>query len=230
MYNSHQFIRSPQNQQQKIWRYINTDKLLNLLDSQCLFFTPSDYFEDPLEGSLTKKDLEFLNELHPKVKKTVAHHAKNSKSLFGINCWHMNDDESLSMWKTYTEKGNGIVIQSTFDLLKKALSKDSSNIFIGLVEYINHYTEENNTFGNDLVRFFRKDLSFKYEKELRALITNYTLPKKYLVPVDLSILIETIYLSPSMQTWQSESIKSIIQKLYPEIKIKISSLKLNPLY
>ena len=50
------------NKNQKLWRYMTLDRLINLLDTQKLFFTPIKYYasSDPFEGLLPKASLDAI--------------------------------------------------------------------------------------------------------------------------------------------------------------------------
>ena len=51
VYEAHPTCVQPENETVKVWRYMDFTKLISLIDSQCLFFTRADKFDDPFEGS-----------------------------------------------------------------------------------------------------------------------------------------------------------------------------------
>lgn len=55
MYKEHPVFQQPNNENIKIWRYMDFTKFMSLLDTKKLFFTRADKFEDPFEGSWPKK-------------------------------------------------------------------------------------------------------------------------------------------------------------------------------
>lgn len=54
MYKLHELFIEPQDQNAKIWRYIDFTKFVSLIDSQELFFARADKFDDPFEGSFSE--------------------------------------------------------------------------------------------------------------------------------------------------------------------------------
>lgn len=54
MFETHQSFISPENENVKIWRYIDFTKFVSLLDTKSLYFTCINKFEDPFEGSTPK--------------------------------------------------------------------------------------------------------------------------------------------------------------------------------
>ena len=62
MFIEHPAFVDPENNNLKLWRYIERDKLIKLLESECLYFCRADYFqnEDPFEGSFPRLEYEHL--------------------------------------------------------------------------------------------------------------------------------------------------------------------------
>jgi hypothetical protein len=240
MYKSHSLIHPPSNPHQKIWRYVNTDTYLDLITKEHLYFTPCNRFDDPLEGTCTRKDLEFFTSMGPKLANDYRYHLEKIKPFVAVNCWHINDNESLSMWKIYTEKGKGIVIESTYSRLIQSLKAARDDIFIGKVDYIDHYENDEYTCGNALSCYFKKDSSFSYEQELRAVKwlhkskngkTDYeTFPtsQEYLTPIDVTLLVESIRFSPELDPWLCEALRIVTEKFYPELNLRPSQLIKKP--
>ena len=54
MYEEHPIFIQPENEDIKVWRYMDFTKLVSLIDSLRLYFTRADKFEDPFEGSFPK--------------------------------------------------------------------------------------------------------------------------------------------------------------------------------
>ena len=60
MYTEHPCFVQPDNKEIKIWRDINFTKLVSMLVSGSLYFTRSDRFDDPFEGSYPKQNVNLL--------------------------------------------------------------------------------------------------------------------------------------------------------------------------
>lgn len=219
---------------------MSPEKFLDLITSNSLYFAPCNIFDDLLEGTCTRYDLKYLISVAPGVKKDYCYHVEKSKRFTAINCWHMNNTESLNMWNNYTAKGKGVVIQSTYNRLSKSLEETTQDIFIGQVDYINHDTDQALTSGNEILRFFKKDRSFAYEQELRAIkwlpkqrdgrfdYSNLPARKDYVTAVNLETLIEAIVMSPSMEPWLYDSLKKVTGIFLPDIPVISSALVKKP--
>lgn len=96
----------------KVWRYMDFTKLVSLIDSQCLYFTRADRFDDRFEGALPKANVTARKIVFEQFPETVREAILKSGRSEGItnkhwtrynaiNCWHMNDYESAAMWKLY---------------------------------------------------------------------------------------------------------------------------------
>ncbi|WP_316674897.1 DUF2971 domain-containing protein [uncultured Tolumonas sp.] len=146
------------------------DKLINLLETNKLFFTPLEWYAktDPFEGFQPKaclekyiqfknKDTNFLRVIAAQLPENsewnvIRKEADNKfKAMYldmmkgtKVNCWHMNDYESEAMWKLYSENNKGICISTTVDNLIKSIELGGSNktIHIGKVEYLDFFNAE----------------------------------------------------------------------------------------
>ena len=217
--------------QTTLWRFMDFTKFVSLLKSNSLFFTRADKFSDPFEGAKgllknkKKWDKHYLDffiracsNLPNGVKsdKSEKEILKDAKRLLGqldnigpsqlketfINCWHENNHESEAMWKLYTSSlDQGIAIKTNYKKLYASLGKNPS-IHIGRISYIDF---SNNFAGiNDSFWFKRK--SFEHEKEVRAIFHDHDSKSELgkFIQVDLNILIDQIYVSPTSQNWFKE--------------------------
>lgn len=233
MFEEHTVFEKPEDENIKIWRYMDFTKFVYLLEKQSLFFTRSDKFEDPLEGTLNDFTIQQFREEYFRVV-TGEEHIKeiafqgilDSKKKFiewtTINCWHLNNYESDAMWKLYLKSNEGIAIQSTFNRLSRSFDKTDMSVFIGKVRYEDY---ENYTIpiNNMFFSFLTKSKSFEHEREIRAIhnviptkenaIDYNAQPFKFGVdiPVDLETLIENVYLAPNSPEWINELVKSVLK-------------------
>ena len=58
MYKEHPVFEKPENENTKIWRYLDFTKFVSLLDKSALFFTRADRLNDPFEGSYSKVNIQ----------------------------------------------------------------------------------------------------------------------------------------------------------------------------
>jgi len=243
--------------QSVLWRFMDFTKFVSLISSKELFFTRADHFEDPFEGAKGLKkdkkkwDKQYLSFFESAIKNPPPGHDFNkterevkieSKKLLSqldsigpsqrestfINCWHINELESEAMWKLYVSNLNeGIAIKSTYSKLYRSLKKDPA-ISIGQVNYIDF----NGSFTGVNESFWYKRKSFEHEKEVRAVIHERNADNEFglSIPVDLNILIEKIYVSPTSQKWFRELIESVMKKYEINKKIMTSEMLAEPFY
>lgn len=166
-----------------------------------------------------------------------------------VCCFHMNPVESVAMWKIYANDNKGIAIQSTFNRLCNCFHVDHENTeYIGEVKYCDYSQDSSDTI--DVLKWANLPLLHKrnyydYERELRAIIPFPmcvfpkggeltkeildTFPKGILIPVDLDILIEKIYLAPSSPSWIEDLLNSILKKYEVNKDVLPSALDQSPI-
>jgi hypothetical protein len=246
MYVEHPVFQNPENEDAKIWRYMDLPKLLSLVDKKSLFLARADKLGDPFEGSYSKWNIVLRPMVYPKeVQQVLPILSDFSKRLLRstvVNSWHISEFESAALWKLYLKSDEGVSVQSTFRRLRDSLSgMPDTHVFIGKVEYIDYNTDWLPE-GNMLYPFVHKRKSFEHERELRAVVQKYPASGAGLnsstevfqdglyVPVDLQVLIERIYVSPSSTDWFFDLVKSVVSKYGPTKEVVRSSLSEGPVY
>jgi hypothetical protein len=160
-----------------------------------------------------------------------------------VNCWHMNEHESLAMWRLYSREG--IAIRSTYQRLVNSFVGDGDDVLVGQVFYRdprNSARPENP--GNTLAPVLRKGMSYEYERELRAITDrkppDWTSgsfpydeykdkqPKGVYADVVLDTLLERVYVAPGRPAWFKELVASVTAKYGLELPIVTSSLDERP--
>lgn len=154
----------------------------------------------------------------------------NRKML--VNCWHINEDESMAMWQLYLKSNEGIAIQTTYGNLVDAFMETAVQykgfVEIRRVDYKKYKPSEfyeknpkNLTLHLlDGVTTKRKDYS--HEKELRVIITPTEdiaddIELTELSPgtheeVDLETLIQRVHICPLSPPWIKELVESVLEK------------------
>ncbi|CAJ37308.1 DUF2971 domain-containing protein [Methanocella arvoryzae] len=155
----------------------------------------------------------------------------NDESI--VNCWHMNDSESPTMWNYYSENAQGIAIESNFSRLCDSFVNCPFEVRIGIITYMDYSRESIPVPPNAFDQLLIKRKEFRDERELRAVASYYPqesngirkkkLKGKYL-PVDLDILINVIHVSPDSQRWFKDLVGSVSVKYGIEKTIKQSKL------
>jgi len=247
MYENHPDFESPNNKDVKVWRYMDFTKFVSLLEKKSLYFARADKFNDPFEGSYSKLNIEkrfdTYKDIIPndKIEAMSIYNEKYPRFIF-LNCWHLNNFESAAMWNLYLKSNEGISIQSSFKRLTECFHKHTdNNIFVGKVKYID-YDKDWLPEGNILHPFMHKRKSFEHEKEIRAVILDLNTKNQKLdldsikfshgfyVPIDLEILIEKIYVSPTSPDWFYTLVKSITNKYEIDKDVIKSNLSDDPVF
>ena len=209
-------------------------KFVSLLDRASVFFCRADKLGDPFEGSLSqpsydtwrlKRDPNTVESWRKKV--SALHYLRR---LGMVNCWHRSDYESDAMWKIYTDEKGGIAIRTDFASLAASFIGDEP-IYIGEVKYIDYHTEAiPEQFLLDALLYKRNH--FEHEREVRALkrpLDRSNIPEKgEYSPVDLSVLIQEVFVSPLSPDWFVELVESVSDKFGLQAKIKLSAFNTLP--
>ena len=227
MYVEDPVFEKPGDENAKIWRYMDFTKFVSLLDKCALFFPRADRLGDPFEGSFSKANVELAPEVYADVDSDILFSSRQQLSLFhkavlrhtAINSWHLNEYESVSMWKLYLKSNEGIAIRSTFNSLRTSFDDVTHDIYIGVVKYVD-YEKDWIPEGNSLDPFVHKRRSFEHERELRVVMQemegNISKPPTYehgiYVPVNLDKLVDEIHLAPTCPEWLFELVKSVTKK------------------
>jgi len=207
----------------KIWRYMTFDKFLYLIDKKALYFARADQFHDPLEGTFPNGAVKLFSALKIKNLNEFLSKAAFLRQSVAANCWHINNKESLDMWKKYTKNGHGVALRSTRSRLKKSISRHTNDqIRIIEMRYID--------FSRAVIPpalglpFEFKDVSFRNENELRCLIyKNKAITGNGIsIPVNLEALIGAIYISPFAVNHFRDTVYAIIKKRVPAKRIFVS--------
>lgn len=253
MYIEHEVFSQPQDASEKVWRYMDFTKFLSVLESQSLYFTRADKFEDPFEGSYPKINVIARQQIPLQVPEPRREGLQRAIDQWGvtnkqwpkytaINCWHLNNHESAAMWRLYLKSNEGIAIQTTYQKFRDSFSKTTENVLIGKVSYIDYEKESIKT-GNFLTPFVHKRKSFEHEREIRALVmrppiddekglnfNRETINHGVSIPVDINKIIEKIFVSPEAPTWFTELVKAVVKRYGCNYEVTQSDLNQKPLY
>ena len=171
------------------------------------------------------------------LKKQARLHQTNSlRALTLLNCWTINKHESYALWKIYLGGSkSGVAIKTTVSRLERAIKKGKDSfdedIFISKVNYTNFIKESPESRFNVTIT---KNKFYEYESELRLFIfdyprseggikTPYDISIGRRVKIDISELIDEIYLSPFTGRWFDKTLIETIEKFNPNLKNKIKN-------
>ena len=228
-------------------------KFVSLLHSKTLYFSRADKLSDPFEGSYPLKNIAKRNTyfdslgLDTNVRKELddmldmSGFIKKCATWTAVNCWNLGNHESAAMWRLYVSGHDGVAIRSSYGRLRDCFKITSENIFLGKIKYID-YEKDCISRTSVFSPFLHKRKSFEHECEVRAVISKLPIKNGGLspdietivhginVPVDLSVLIERIYLAPYAPTWIHEVVTSVINSYRYTLDVKQSDLSREPVY
>ena len=176
-------IETPDNNQ-KIWRYMDFSKYVDLLTTSELHFARADKFEDPYDCSAMQffgEPYKQLSSANPQGKERTRQVNTFGRLFVYLNCWHMNDVQSAALWKLYSEnKYETIAIQTTFEKLDSEIKLKYSRDGIRISKVKYDLENAGEPIGNPpegrlfsilgWANIIYKRPSFAHEKELRAFI------------------------------------------------------------
>lgn len=214
-----------------IWRYLTLEKLEKMFNGSELYFRQIKELDDKYEGDLLAQ-LPALAPTASGLEKNLLINQDNPnmpRSLIGVSCWHINTVFSDKMWKDYCPTGNGAVIQTTVSRLKQSLgnSVNLGVLVFGGITYVDSISPspEGKQFDPYEVIAFTKKQSFSKENEFRAALfvrtrlgmslINYA--KGLNLPVNLSILIEKLWIPYSQQAADIQRIEGLIAQALPKL-------------
>jgi hypothetical protein len=133
------------------------------------------------------------------------------------------------MWQIFTQKNEGLAIQSTLGRIREALIPEIIHEqHIGEVNYID-YKKEYIPFDNTFFPFLFKRKSFQYEREIRIITDvtsqNLTIDNGLKIDIDISRLIEKIYIHPKSENWYKNLIIELVKRLGFDFEIEKSDLE-----
>ena len=232
----------PNNPDIKVWRYMDFTKYVSMLVSKALFFPRVSDLNDPFEGSFSRGNAR-MRQLVYQYKKPIndiGRFLRELRDWVVVSCWHMSEHESAAMWSLYSKGQDALCIQTTYRLLAETLGP---TVPIGIVQYVD-YEREWIPEDNPLLPFLYKRESYRHESEIRPIINlskldamgKYQLKGKppcegILRPVDLTRLIQSVYIAPNTPNWFHELIVQVSNS-FGLVKIPIikSSLDKEPFY
>lgn len=232
-----------------IWRYMARWKFEPLLDKRALYFPRLDHLADaladPYEGSYPVPDYDLpppdYSGVVPELRKILevslptylrAESESDRKRLF-VNCWHMNNDESASMWHQYGREG--VAIQSSIRRLQASFRDSPGYQYIAGVAY-KDYVHDFIPVGPREAPFWPaicKRKSFSEEAELRVLMLEEQADNVrerrgdhgVFALCDLGILIEQIFVAPESGDAFRTEVARLVARHDLSLDIRLSTLE-----
>lgn len=160
------------------------------------------------------------------------------------NCWHMNEHESAAMWAAYGSRQDAIAIRSSVARLRKCLEPHRhppmGEPILAAVHYVDFGREAIKT-DVHMAAMLHKRKSFVHECEVRILVRDLPLEGEpcaggrrqdmgrepvpgIRLAVDLTELVEEIYVSPHAPAWLLEALTGLVRKYGLAAPVRQSSL------
>jgi len=240
MFSKHPAFENPKGNSLKLWRYIELEKFVFLMETSELYFCRADYFRtaDPFEGTFPKAEYNIM----------IKHEGKEVvRNLFEItlhdtfiNCWHLNENESIAMWKLYSKNDKGIALQTNIQNFKDSFENCGQPIFAGKVQYIDYERDYyygrsgyNYLRSNGFTAYIHKRIIYDFEKEYRAICTDPRNGKNkngLRIKVSLDKLIQSIYLAPHSSEKNYNYVKEVTNNVCGDIKVVRSNFDSKPFF
>jgi hypothetical protein len=222
----------------KVWRYVDFARFVSILDSSSLWFARLDTFGDSYEGatsipafaaSMDRAHADGHEWAHnPPITIALMSSLMNAWLLSTFaNCWNVQEGESLALWKIYGTRG--LAIQSSIARLKATFDTASvPEVRIGQVRYTDDPEGDENGGYGPFWNATTKRSIYDYEREVRVIRYESPLPGElpaeeyerrlkaggfpvgHSIRVDLSQLIERVYLAPDCPSWLPSLVRSLL--------------------
>lgn len=230
-----------------VWRYMDLERYLSLLQSGCLHFARADQMADRWEGSYSQVNIALRPELYGE------HYEQIAASRIGaragmlqrthMNCWHLAAVESAAMWDIYQREGRGVAVRSTWGDLTGSITRERAvyGARVRYVDYSSTFIPEGNVFD----AFMHKRESFSHEKEVRfIMLTGHSAPhptgsetaidlgpEPEVIPVsvDLARLVHDAYVAPDAPVWITEVIANVTSAYGYQFPVRQSDLGTDPI-
>ncbi len=226
----------PDNEDAKIWRYLDLPKFMSLLQTGSLFMSRADRLGDPLEGVWSDASVEVLRDHCDDefIATALATHRHIRKHTW-VSCWHLSERENEALWRIYSPNNQGVAIQSTVAKLLQVVPPTSSDApvvrpedgsteftlsAVSRVHYLDYQTTGphlNNTVGPMIC----KRQAFEHEKELRAIVQSLILTQDRTIAahdggdegiskkVELQSFIEKVTVDPLAPNWFFDVVEKV---------------------
>jgi Protein of unknown function (DUF2971) len=212
-------------------------KFASLLHSAQLHFTRVNHFNDHFEGAWPKSDLEYwknVKDFH------VVYFNELMRQRVAVSCWVESPHESAAMWRLYAPGEEGVAITTSFGKLHNLVSTATLPgpewlAGAGRVTYLDHSNKglieslgKNERLPNTMMPYMLKNISYEYEKEVRALIFtgkgSEMGSEGFNLPLNLNDFVDEVVVNPFCQTWFTDAVAGLASRYGLESKLRKSSL------
>ncbi|MCY3820882.1 MAG: hypothetical protein OXH52_16230 [Gammaproteobacteria bacterium] len=249
----------PNDQDLRIWRYVDLPRLIDFLETRSLHFARVDTLGDPYEGTVTRLNVVareaqlavMARDAPPQagvsaesLRQSFASATTMLRGTGYVSCWHAGETESAAMWQLYGTTTGTVVLQSTYDRLRRILPDDTrvggvpTTVYLGMVQY-KDYSSVRDWIpgGNVMYPLMHKRLEFQHEREVRAFIWNTNIldrpgdgPRGLRVGIEIDDLVETIRVQPTTPTWIRQAIERLLARYNLRFEVRPSQIDTPPMF
>lgn len=228
---------------------MDLSKFTSMLQRRAITFVRADSLGDPFEGTVSQLDAGYFEHViarraddsafdpYPGESDEMLRHTAiafararmTGRKAHHITCWHMNDRESVAMWKLYSASSDSICIRTSYRTLADVLP---DNAFLGMVRYLDFDTAAVWN-GCTFDPIMAKRLSYGHEHEVRAVIDDADFwsakdapepPVAKHIPVDITRLIRCVYVNPDAPEWFRDVVVGLCQQYKLDADIQYSDI------
>ena len=218
-----------------VWRYMGVDKFFDLIRNEHIVFNRADNFSDKNELLFHWVEQKRQSITGPEEDSEFLLRCNQLKESTFVSSWSAQRTESFGLWKVYLGGNNpGVAIKTNYKNLMNSIHSLDYKIFSGKVKYYEPTREKSSDYIEHLdddQLIGTKYAGYSYEQEVRLFFRperlNSRTQKVIAVPVDLSSLVQEIYLSPWVASWFQDTFNEIVDKLRPSITPKIVNSRIN---
>lgn len=226
-----------------LWRYFKTERFLELLQSNHLYFAAARQFQDPFEGAVAVLPPGFPADPRYAEPEFGEKAFEELRRLTKVSCWHRASYESDAMWQLYAASGKGVAVRTNAERIRAAAKPfrlkpeyRHEDFWAGNVNYVDLLKERLRV--SMINRFWYKHMAFAWEREFR-LAVSVRMAEEFGVQVpehgvnvefEVPQLIERIYLGPSLPEADIAAIRQAAKARGLEDRIRVSSMLGTPRY
>lgn len=226
-----------------LWRYFKTERFLELLESNHLYFASARQFQDPFEGAVAVLPPGFSVDPRYAEPGFGEKAFEELRRLTKVSCWHRASYESNAMWQLYADSSKGVAVRTNAERIRAAAKPfrlkpeyGHEELWAGNVNYVDLLKERLRV---DMIdRFWYKHMAFAWEREFRLAVSVCTAEEfgvqvpEHGVKVEFEVpqLIERIYLGPSLSEADVVAIRHAAKAHGLEDRIRVSSMLGTPRY
>ena len=217
------------------------EKFADLIKSRSLFCSRLDKLSDALEGLLSAGNCRTMSPV------TAALHngydikddcdqqllqSAHMRRVYFVNCWHINDSESKTMWRLYAPRPESVVVVSRVVKLcaygRICRQRGIGQMIVSKVKYadFDYPRPDWVSWGPALI----KDLPYRVEREIRLLATPNCSPERaanldcFKIPLDPRLLIEAVILHPHAYSGFCQAVRELSRKHLPHVPVAASTI------